>query len=401
MTLKPCILGLGYVGLPIFQQLKTKFYTLGFDKDKKRIEELKKKIDRNREYSKTQLSINNSELSFNHKDLIKSNFFIVCVPTPIFPNKKPNLGPLITAMSLIAKSLKKNDIVFIESTVFPGTTEYLCKNILEKKSKLKEGFDFFIGYSPERINPGDKHHNVNKVKKIVSIKTNQLNVIAKVKRVYKAISKNIIVSKNIREAEAAKVFENVQRDVNIALINELFIISQKLNINFQEVFKLASTKWNFLPFKPGLVGGHCLPVDPYYLSYISKKNKYNPRILLAGRKINDDMEKYVIQLILKQIHKMKNKNLLFVGLSYKDNVADMRNSLSFNVFNYFLKKKYNVMGLEPHLPLNLKIRNVVRSIKDLKRYNIIVILNKHSILKNFMKLIKKKNLLIIDPFSKI
>lgn len=401
MTLKPCILGLGYVGLPIFQQLKTKFYTLGFDKDKKRIEELKKKIDRNREYSKTQLSINNSELSFNHKDLIKSNFFIVCVPTPIFPNKKPNLGPLITAMSLIAKSLKKNDIVFIESTVFPGTTEYLCKNILEKKSKLKEGFDFFIGYSPERINPGDKHHNVNKVKKIVSIKTNQLNVIAKVKRVYKAISKNIIVSKNIREAEAAKVFENVQRDVNIALINELFIISQKLNINFQEVFKLASTKWNFLPFKPGLVGGHCLPVDPYYLSYISKKNKYNPRILLAGRKINDDMEKYVIQLILKQIHKMKNKNLLFVGLSYKDNVADMRNSLSFNVFNYFLKKKYNVMGLEPHLPLNLKIRNVVRSIKDLKKYNIIVILNKHSILKNFMKLIKKKNLLIIDPFSKI
>ena len=401
MTLKPCILGLGYVGLPIFQQLKTKFYTLGFDKDKKRIEELKKKIDRNREYSKTQLSINNSELSFNHKDLIKSNFFIVCVPTPIFPNKKPNLGPLITAMSLIAKSLKKNDIVFIESTVFPGTTEYLCKNILEKKSKLKEGFDFFIGYSPERINPGDKHHNVNKVKKIVSIKTNQLNVIAKVKRVYKAISKNIIVSKNIREAEAAKVFENVQRDVNIALINELFIISQKLNINFQEVFKLASTKWNFLPFKPGLVGGHCLPVDPYYLSYISKKNKYNPRILLAGRKINDDMEKYVIQLILKQIHTMKNKNLLFVGLSYKDNVADMRNSLSFNVFNYFLKKKYNVMGLEPHLPLNLKIRNVVRSIKDLKKYNIIVILNKHSILKNFMKLIKKKNLLIIDPFSKI
>ena len=401
MTLKPCILGLGYVGLPIFQQLKTKFYTLGFDKDKKRIEELKKKIDRNREYSKTQLSINNSELSFNHKDLIKSNFFIVCVPTPIYPNKKPNLGPLITAMSLIAKSLKKNDIVFIESTVFPGTTEYLCKNILEKKSKLKEGFDFFIGYSPERINPGDKHHNVNKVKKIVSIKTNQLNVIAKVKRVYKAISKNIIVSKNIREAEAAKVFENVQRDVNIALINELFIISQKLNINFQEVFKLASTKWNFLPFKPGLVGGHCLPVDPYYLSYISKKNKYNPRILLAGRKINDDMEKYVIQLILKQIHTMKNKNLLFVGLSYKDNVADMRNSLSFNVFNYFLKKKYNVMGLEPHLPLNLKIRNVVRSIKDLKKYNIIVILNKHSILKNFMKLIKKKNLLIIDPFSKI
>ena len=390
MTLKPCILGLGYVGLPIFQQLKTKFYTLGFDKDKKRIEELKKKIDRNREYSKTQLSINNSELSFNHKDLIKSNFFIVCVPTPIYPNKKPNLGPLITAMSLIAKSLKKNDIVFIESTVFPGTTEYLCKNILEKKSKLKEGFDFFIGYSPERINPGDKHHNVNKVKKIVSIKTNQLNVIAKVKRVYKAISKNIIVSKNIREAEAAKVFENVQRDVNIALINELFIISQKLNINFQEVFKLASTKWNFLPFKPGLVGGHCLPVDPYYLSYISKKNKYNPRILLAGRKINDDMEKYVIQLILKQIHTMKNKNLLFVGLSYKDNVADMRNSLSFNVFNYFLKKKYNVMGLEPHLPLNLKIRNVVRSIKDLKKYNIIVILNKHSILKNFMKLIKKK-----------
>lgn len=401
MTLKPCILGLGYVGLPIFQQLKTKFYTLGFDKDKKRIEELKKKIDRNREYSKTQLNINNSKLSFNHQDLIKSNFFIVCVPTPIFPNKKPNLGPLITAMSLIAKSLKKNDIVFIESTVFPGTTEYLCKNILEKKSKLKEGFDFFIGYSPERINPGDKHHNVNKVKKIVSIKTNQLNVIAKVKRIYKAISKNIIVSKNIREAEAAKVFENVQRDVNIALINELFIISQKLNINFQEVFKLASTKWNFLPFKPGLVGGHCLPVDPYYLSYISKKNKYNPRILLAGRKINDDMEKYVIQLILKQIHTMKNKNLLFVGLSYKDNVADMRNSLSFNVFNYFLKKKYNVIGLEPHLPLNLKIRNVVRSIKDLKKYNIIVILNKHSILKNFMKLIKKKNLLIIDPFSKI
>ena len=401
MTLKPCILGLGYVGLPIFQQLKTKFYTLGFDRDKKRIEELKKKIDRNREYSKTQLSINNSKFSFNHLDLIKSNFFIVCVPTPIFPNKKPNLGPLITAMSLIAKSLKKNDIVFIESTVFPGTTEYLCKNILEKKSKLKEGFDFFIGYSPERINPGDKHHNVDKVKKIVSIKTNQLNVIAKVKRIYKAVSKNIIISKNIREAEAAKVFENVQRDVNIALINELFIISQKLNINFQEVFKLASTKWNFLPFKPGLVGGHCLPVDPYYLSYISKKNKYNPRILLAGRKINDDMEKYVVQLILKQIHKIKNKNLLFVGLSYKDNVADMRNSLSLNVFNYFSKKKYNVIGLEPHLPLNLKIRNVVRSVKDLKKYNIVVILNKHSILKNFMKLIKKKNLLIIDPFSKI
>jgi len=399
VKIKPCIFGLGYIGLPLFQELKKNYVTVGYDKNIDRVNELNNKIDRNYEYRQIDLINKNSIFTYNQKDVADANFYIVCVPTPIYKNKKPNLNPLIVAINTIANYIKKNDIIFIESTVYPGTTENICKKNIEKKTKLKEGKDFYIGYSPERINPGDKVHTVKNVKKIVSIKTDKKLVLDKVKKIYKSISRKIIITENIKEAEAAKVFENVQRDVNIALINELFLIAHKLKINFHEVYKLASTKWNFLPFKPGLVGGHCLPVDPYYLSYISKKNNYNPKMLLAGREINDSMEKHIIKIIIKKISNIKNKKILFIGLSYKKNVSDMRNSLAFNVFNYFVKKKYNVTGLEPHLPLSMKFKNVIKKIKIPIKYNIVIVLNKHNNLDNIVSKIKKdKKILLLNPF---
>ena len=270
MNIKPCVIGLGYVGLPLILNLSKKFSCIGFDIDKERIETLRQKKDLNKEFKPKDFIKRKIYFTNNSDELITTNFYIVCVPTPIKKNKQPDLNNLDKAIKILSKKLKKGDIIFIESTIFPGLTKkYKAK--LERISGLKENKDFFVGYSPERVNPGDKIHTINNINKIVSIKTQNSLIKKKIFLVYKHVSKKIIFSKNIESAETAKVIENIQRDLNIALMNEILVICKKLKVNFKEVMRLAETKWNFMKFNPGLVGGHCLPVDPYYLSSIAKK----------------------------------------------------------------------------------------------------------------------------------
>ena len=299
----PCIIGLGYVGLPVFISLKKKFNIVGYDINKSRINDLKNLKDTNNEFNKKELKIENkSKLTSDPKDIKNCNFFIVTVPTPIKKNNNPDLKYIKSAFSLISKNLKKNDIIFLESTVYPETTEIFCKNILLKNKNSVLGNEFTIGYSSERINPGDKEHNVKNINKVVAIEADE-NITNRVKLIYKEISKKIIFSKKIREAELSKLVENTQRDLNISLMNEIMIVCKKTNINFYEVMRLAKTKWNFLNFSPGLVGGHCLPVDPYYLSYFAKKSNYNTKITLAGRETNNFMTNFIFESIDKEIRK--------------------------------------------------------------------------------------------------
>jgi len=253
MKIFPCVIGLGYVGLPIFLRLQKKFKTVGFDNNHDRILELNKRIDRNKEFKKNELYFkNNSIVSYSLEEIKNCNFYIVAVPTPIYKNNKPNISVLKLVSENLSSILKKNDIVFYESTVYPGITDFLAKNILSKRSKFKLGIDFYVGYSPERINPGDKIHTIEKISKIVSLDCNRKDIINKVYKVYNLLTKKIVFTKKIKEAETAKVIENTQRDLNIALMNEILVFCEKLKLDFHLVKKLASTKWNFLNFKPGL-----------------------------------------------------------------------------------------------------------------------------------------------------
>ena len=308
--LKICVIGLGYVGLPVALGISSKFETLGFDISKKRIRELNSKFDSNREYSKS--NFNGKKISFSNKkkDLKNSNVYIICVPTPVKKNNLPDLSYIKKSISIISTYIKSKDIVILESTVYPGVTDYIAK-LLELKTGLKNNKDFYVCYSPERINPGDKTKKIKNINKVFAINTNNRLILYKIKKIYKLISKKIIFTKKIKEAETAKAIENTQRDLNIALFNEILILSKKMNLNFNEIIKLAATKWNFIKFQPGLVGGHCLPVDPYYLSYIAKKNKFTTNTLLSGRSTNNNMMNYVVREILKCIKKnklKKNKN---------------------------------------------------------------------------------------------
>ena len=317
MNIKPCVIGLGYVGLPLILNLSKKFSCIGFDIDKERIETLRQKKDLNKEFKPKDFIKRKIYFTNNSDELITTNFYIVCVPTPIKKNKQPDLNNLDKAIKILSKKLKKGDIIFIESTIFPGLTKkYKAK--LERISGLKENKDFFVGYSPERVNPGDKIHTINNINKIVSIKTQNSLIKKKIFLVYKHVSKKIIFSKNIESAETAKVIENIQRDLNIALMNEILVICKKLKVNFKEVMRLAETKWNFMKFNPGLVGGHCLPVDPYYLSSIAKKNKVDAKVVLSGRKVNDNMLNFIMKE-LKKFLKFKKKTIssskiLLIGL---------------------------------------------------------------------------------------
>jgi len=380
--LKPCIIGLGYVGLPILLNLSKKIKTIGFDINKKRILDLKNSRDTFNEFKKRDFA---KKKIFFTNDVFKAksaNFFIVAVPTPISKSKYPDLSHLKKVSENISKILKKGDIIFFESTVYPGVTNNLCKTILEKKSKLIEGKDFFIGYSPERVNPGDKNHSLKKIDKILAYphKYKIKNIIG----LYKNLAKKIIFTKNIEEAETAKVIENIQRDVNIGLMNEIFTVCKKLNINFYNVLNLAATKWNFIKYKPGLVGGHCLPVDPYYLSYISKINKFKTKIILAGRSINNSMEKNIYTEINKLINKkiFKNKKILLCGLTYKENVADLRNSMQLEIFKKLKKNKKNIFGFDPILNRDIaKKFNLISKDKDFKKFDVYIVLTNHSLIK--------------------
>ena len=392
--LKPCIIGLGYVGLPILLNLSRKFKTIGYDINKKRISDLKKFKDSFNEFKKKELKNKNIILTHDIFKTNKANFYIVAVPTPISKNKRPDLTHLRKVSENLSKIIKNGDIIFFESTVYPGITNNLCKKIIEQKSKLIEGKDFFIGYSPERVNPGDKSHSLKKINKILAYphKFRIKNIID----LYKNLAKKIIFTKNIEEAETAKVIENIQRDVNIGLMNEIYMVCKKLNINFKNVFNLASTKWNFIKYKPGLVGGHCLPVDPYYLSHISKVNKFKTNIILAGRNINNAMERNIYNEICKLLNNkvFKNKKILLCGLTYKENVADLRNSIQLQIYKRLKKNRRNIFGFDPIIDKDVtKKFRLVSSKKNFKNFDIYIILTNHTLIKEQLKKLGNDNVI--------
>ena len=296
---KISVIGMGYVGLPLACRLSKFYDVVGFDTNKARLSSLRKKKDNNNDINPSILKRSKIKFTDNINDISNSNYFIVTVPTPVNSQKRPDLKFIKSACKLIGPKIKKGSIVIFESTVYPGLTEEVCKPILEKKSKLLSPKNFGIGYSPERINPGDKIRTIENISKIVSGQTKL--ICHKIYLVYKKIiNASIHKASSIKVAESAKIIENAQRDLNIAYMNELSIIFNKMKIKTSEVISLASTKWNFIKFKPGLVGGHCISVDPYYLTYKSKKSGYKPRFILSGRKINDDMPKYIVSEIKKK-----------------------------------------------------------------------------------------------------
>ncbi|ASM36778.1 nucleotide sugar dehydrogenase [Campylobacter sputorum] len=336
---KIAVIGLGYVGLPLAVAFSNKFEVIGYDINKDRIKELQNGSDKTLEINDDELknSLKNGiKFSSNLNDLKEFNFFIIAVPTPVDKNNRPDLTPLLKASQSVANVLKKGDIVVYESTVYPGATEEECVPVLEKYSNLKFNKDFFCGYSPERINPGDKEHTITKIKKITSGSTPQ--TADKVDETYSSIIEvGTFKASSIKVAEAAKVIENTQRDINIAFVNELAMIFEKIGIDTNEVLKAAGTKWNFLKFSPGLVGGHCIGVDPYYLTHKAQELGYHPEIILAGRRINDNMGKYVanrvVKLMIKHDKKINNANVLVLGITFKENCTDIRNSRVIDVIN--------------------------------------------------------------------
>lgn len=336
---KICIIGLGYVGLPLAHAFSFKYKVVGFDIYEKRIEELQNSYDRTLELNEEQLKDaikNNMTFTCKMEDIKDCNIYIITVPTPIDKYKRPDLTPLIKASETVGKVLNKNDIVIYESTVYPGATEEECVPILEKFSGMKFNEDFFCGYSPERINPGDKTHTVTKILKVTSGSTPKIG--EKVNALYASIiTAGTHLASSIKVAEAAKVIENSQRDINIAFVNELSMIFNRLGIDTHEVLKAAGTKWNFLPFKPGLVGGHCIGVDPYYLTHKAQAVGYNPEIILAGRRLNDNMGIYVanqvIKLMIKKNHPINNSKVLVLGITFKENCPDIRNSKVIDVIH--------------------------------------------------------------------
>lgn len=357
MKYKIAIIGLGYVGLPLAVEFAKKYQVIGFDINEERVSELKNGTDNTLEVSDVELQ-NSLEvhkdkglkLSYNPSDIKDCNIFIVTVPTPVDRNNRPILTPLLKASKTIAEILKKDDIVIYESTVYPGVTEDECVPVLEKYSGLEFNKDFFCGYSPERINPGDKVHTVTKIKKVTSGSTKKIGQI--VDELYKSIIvAGTHLAPTIKVAEASKVIENAQRDVNIAFVNELAIIFNKLGIDTHDVLEAAGTKWNFLPFKPGLVGGHCIGVDPFYLAQKAQEVGYHSEIILAGRRLNDSMGEYVATEILKLMVlnniPIKNSKALMLGITFKENCPDIRNSKAIDVHNSLLQYRINVDVFDP------------------------------------------------------
>lgn len=345
------VIGLGYVGLPIALEFAKKIKVIGFDINAERVKMMQNQIDPSQELDTE--AFDNTDIEFtNDLDVLRqANFFIVAVPTPVDDHNIPNLVPVLKASETIGKVIKKGDYVVFESTVYPGCTEEDCLPVIEKISKLKGGKDFKIGYSPERINPGDKEHTITSITKVVSgCDAESLDIIAKV---YELVVKaGVYKASSIKVAEAAKIIENTQRDLNIALMNELSIIFDKMQINTYEVLEAAGTKWNFLKFQPGLVGGHCIGVDPYYLTYKSKELGYDSRVILAGRVINDSMGAYVakkiLQHIIQNVSDVKDAKVLVMGATFKENVSDIRNSKVADVVNELKSFSLNVEVTDPH-----------------------------------------------------
>ncbi len=341
------VIGLGYVGLPLAVEFAKKVNVIGFDINKEKVESYKKGIDCTREVGNENLAKTAVHFTYDEHDLKESRFHIVAVPTPINRDKTPDLRPVIGASEIVGRNLVKGSIVVYESTVYPGVTEDICVPILEEKSGLKCGIDFKVGYSPERINPGDKVHTVSKIIKVVS--ASDPESLDEVANVYSIIVEaGIYKARSIKVAEAAKVIENSQRDINIAFMNELSIIFNKMGIDTRSVLEAAGTKWNFMKFTPGLVGGHCIGVDPYYLTYKAEQIGYNPQVILAGRRINDSMGKYIAENTVKQLIKadkqIKGAKVLILGFTFKENVPDTRNTRVIDIV-----EELGEYGIEVHV----------------------------------------------------
>jgi UDP-N-acetyl-D-galactosamine dehydrogenase len=353
---KIAVIGLGYVGLPLAVEFAKKREVIGFDINKDRISDLEKGMDITGELNKQELKENLFiTYTTNLDDLKECAIFIITVPTPIDKHKRPDLTPLEKSSTSIGKIIKKNDIVIYESTVYPGATEEVCVPILEKQSGLKFNKDFYCGYSPERINPGDKKHRIADIKKVTSGSTPE--IATEIDELYKEIiTAGTHKTSSIRIAEAAKVIENTQRDLNIALINELSLIFSKLGIDTESVLEAAGTKWNFLPFRPGLVGGHCIGVDPYYLTHKANEVGYHPEMILAGRRLNDNMGLHVANEVSKLMNKKKiiteNANILIMGLTFKENCPDHRNTRVIDLVKSFKDFNCNVDVHDPWVDKN-------------------------------------------------
>ncbi|QHN45983.1 Vi polysaccharide biosynthesis UDP-N-acetylglucosamine C-6 dehydrogenase TviB [Salmonella sp. S13] len=388
-NIKIGIIGLGYVGLPLAVEFGKKYNTVGFDIKQNRIDELKKQMDSTLECTADELaSAKFLQYSCEIEALKACNIFIVTVPTPIDKYKRPDLSPLVSASKMLSKVIKNGDIIIFESTVYPGATEEICVPQIEAGSGLVFNKDFFIGYSPERINPGDKHHRVTNIMKVTSGSTPEAATF--VDKIYSSIiTAGTYKASSIKVAEAAKVIENTQRDLNIALINELAIIFNKLGIDTEDVLKAAGTKWNFLPFRPGLVGGHCIGVDPYYLTHKAQEIGYHPEVILAGRRINDDMARYVASQLIKEMIKagilIDNANILIMGLSFKENCPDIRNTKIIDIISELKDYNLNVDVYDPWVSEDEALQEYgieIHSTKPSKKYEGIIFAVAHEQFKN-------------------
>jgi UDP-N-acetyl-D-galactosamine dehydrogenase len=388
MNDKIAVIGLGYVGLPLAVEFGKIISVVGFDVNRNRISELIRGVDSTLEITSKDLNESTYlSLTDNIDDIKDCNIYIITVPTPITSDKQPDLTPLEDASKMIGKVISKNDIVIYESTVYPGATEEVCVPILESQSRLKFNKDFYCGYSPERINPGDKHHRLADIIKITSGST--LEVANKVDSLYQTIiTAGTHKASSIKIAEAAKVIENTQRDVNIALINELSIIFNKLNIDTEAVLKAAETKWNFISFRPGLVGGHCIGVDPYYLTYKSLSVGYKPEMILAGRQINDNMGLYVVNQVCDLMAMKKidigGSNVLIMGLTFKENCPDLRNTRIVDLILEFKKLNCNVDVYDPWVNKEIVSKELAASLVDnltAGKYDAVILAVAHDIFK--------------------
>jgi UDP-N-acetyl-D-galactosamine dehydrogenase len=386
--IKIAIIGLGYVGLPLAVEFGKKYNVIGFDINLGRINELNKGYDKTLETNNEDLK-SAKYLNFsNELDSIKDcNIYIITVPTPIDQFKAPDLKPLIKASEMIGKILKKEDIVIYESTVYPGCTEEDCVPVLEKMSNLKFNQDFYCGYSPERINPGDKINTLTKIKKVTSGST--LQIANKVNDLYASIIlAGTHMAPSIKVAEASKAIENAQRDVNISFINELALIFDKINIDTQDVIDAASTKWNFLKYKPGLVGGHCIGVDPYYLAHKAESLGYHPQVILSGRRVNDNMGIFiankVVKLMINKGVSIKGARALILGITFKENCPDIRNSKVIDIYNELIQFGMNVLVYDPNANSN-EVEEVysIKLLNNLDKYEVIILAVSHE---QFLKL---------------
>jgi UDP-N-acetyl-D-galactosamine dehydrogenase len=376
------VIGLGYVGLPLAVEFGKKFNVIGFDINKIRIDELKNGIDKTKETVKSEIASSKLlKFTSNILDLKEANIFIITVPTPINQFKSPDLEPLLNASKMVGSILKSGDIVIYESTVYPGCTEEECVPVLEKSSGLIFNKDFYCGYSPERINPGDKINTLTKIKKVTSGSTNEIAIL--VNELYKSI---IIggthLAPSIKVAEASKAIENAQRDINISFVNELALIFDRIGIDTQDVLDAAATKWNFLQYKPGLVGGHCIGVDPYYLAHKAESLGYHPQVILSGRRVNDNMGMFVankvVKLMIQNGITVKGANVLVLGVTFKENCPDIRNSKVVDIVNELNQFDLNVEIYDPHADEQEVLKEYnLKVVNKLLKYKAIVLAVSH------------------------